>query len=538
PSTLPLWGSYWWVLFNNYKFPYKGFQKLAEKYKTKILGLHLGSFPTVVVSDYENVKQVLTRPEFQGRVQMSIINDRTYGKNIAQPVPERNFRPAGKRLNRLSHSGGSSMFFARRHFLQYVVVLLLFVERHVTIRFLANGVLFVDGPVWEEQRRFSLRYLRDYGLGRRFSSMENIIAEEIQDMVDLLDGRRKDEQLFSNGLAVVPDIFYPLFLNTLWYMFIGDRFHVSDSKLLKYFYNKAMRHQRSIEVTGGAVGLTPWLKYISTYFGYQDLVDSAKDILQIIDVSTKLLNDKAVTQQSATLSEDYNRSFVDNYIKEMNERKKTGEPSTFTEEQIRVLMMDYVLPGSTTPNAAMIFVVVFLLNHPEVQEKMQQQLDAVVGRDRLPNLDDRAKLPYIDAVLREAMRLRPVLPLSVGRKALEDTELGGYSIPKGTALLVNVWASQTDPEFWDDPLAFRPERFLDNEGNLLKKDCTFPFGGGKRLCTGETSSRHFMFMLLATLMQSYTMKGAPGQPLPTTEPDMSGILLTKKSFLVRFEPRT
>ncbi|XP_069682419.1 probable cytochrome P450 304a1 [Periplaneta americana] len=474
PSTLPLWGSYWWVLFNNYKFPYKGFQKLAEKYKTKILGLHLGSFPTVVVSDYENVKQVLTRPEFQGRVQMSIINDRTYGKNI--------------------------------------------------------GVLFVDGPVWEEQRRFSLRYLRDYGLGRRFSSMENIIAEEIQDMVDLLDGRRKDEQLFSNGLAVVPDIFYPLFLNTLWYMFIGDRFHVSDSKLLKYFYNKAMRHQRSIEVTGGAVGLTPWLKYISTYFGYQDLVDSAKDILQIID--------KAVTQQSATLSEDYNRSFVDNYIKEMNERKKTGEPSTFTEEQIRVLMMDYVLPGSTTPNAAMIFVVVFLLNHPEVQEKMQQQLDAVVGRDRLPNLDDRAKLPYIDAVLREAMRLRPVLPLSVGRKALEDTELGGYSIPKGTALLVNVWASQTDPEFWDDPLAFRPERFLDNEGNLLKKDCTFPFGGGKRLCTGETSSRHFMFMLLATLMQSYTMKGAPGQPLPTTEPDMSGILLTKKSFLVRFEPRT
>jgi hypothetical protein len=79
-----VWGSYWQLLLNNFKFTHIGLHKLAQKYSTKILGLYLGPFPTVVVNDYENIRQVLTRPEFQGRVKLFIIDARTYNKNLGE----------------------------------------------------------------------------------------------------------------------------------------------------------------------------------------------------------------------------------------------------------------------------------------------------------------------------------------------------------------------------------------------------------------------------------------------------------------------
>jgi hypothetical protein len=79
-----VWGSYWFVLLSNFKFTHVGFHNLAQKYRTKILGLYLGPFPTVVVSDYENIRQVLTRPEFQGRVKVPVVDMRTYNKNLGE----------------------------------------------------------------------------------------------------------------------------------------------------------------------------------------------------------------------------------------------------------------------------------------------------------------------------------------------------------------------------------------------------------------------------------------------------------------------
>jgi hypothetical protein len=84
PPRLPVWGSYWFLLLNHFKFTHIGLHKLAQKYRTNILGLYLGSLPTVVVHDYENIRQVLTRPEFQGRVRLFINDVRTYNKNLGE----------------------------------------------------------------------------------------------------------------------------------------------------------------------------------------------------------------------------------------------------------------------------------------------------------------------------------------------------------------------------------------------------------------------------------------------------------------------
>jgi len=89
PPRLPVWGSYWFVLQKNYKYIYIGLYKLAQKYKTSILGLYFGAFPAVVVHDYDSIRQVLTRPEFQGRLKVPVFNMRTYNKNLGEYFPLR-----------------------------------------------------------------------------------------------------------------------------------------------------------------------------------------------------------------------------------------------------------------------------------------------------------------------------------------------------------------------------------------------------------------------------------------------------------------
>jgi len=89
PPRLPVWGSYWFVLLKNFKYTYKGFHKLAQKYKTSVLGLFLGSFAAVVVHDYDSIRQILTRPEFQGRIKVPVFHMRTYTKNLGAYFPAR-----------------------------------------------------------------------------------------------------------------------------------------------------------------------------------------------------------------------------------------------------------------------------------------------------------------------------------------------------------------------------------------------------------------------------------------------------------------
>ncbi|PNF32313.1 hypothetical protein B7P43_G16248 [Cryptotermes secundus] len=379
PPRLPVWGSYWLLLLKNFKFLHIGFHKLAQKYNTKILGLYLGSFPAVVVNDYKNIREVLTRPEFQGRVKLFILNLRTYNKNL--------------------------------------------------------GITLADDGMWENQRRFSLRHMRDFGFGRRFAELEDIGKEEIQDMLDLLNGRREDKEVFSDGLALAPGLFYPVFFNALWFIISGHRFPINEHQNLRYFTRQALRFVRSIDVTGSAVVQTPWIRHVMPYYcGFTDLMEGTSNILKYIK--------EAVTEHKATYSEEHMRDFIDVYLKEMS-TQKTQEASFFSEEQLHVVCMDFLIPAIIVTTSILSFSIAFLLNYPAVQTKMQQELDTEVGRDRLPSLDDRARLPYNEAFLREVMRKVSIVPMAVGHRATEDTQLSGYNIPKVSSCtyISKFWSS-------------------------------------------------------------------------------------------------
>lgn len=201
--------------------------------------------------------------------------------------------------------------------------------------------------------------------------------------------------------------------------------------------------------------------------------------------------------------------------------------------------VDYMLPALSTLPAALSFMLQRWIAQPDVLRRIQAEIDTVVGRGRLPELDDRARLPYTEAALRETLRLRTIIPSGFPHRALRDTRLGGFDVPRGAFVVTNLQAAHWDAaQYGDDALRFRPERFLDaHTGELrLGSDTTLPFGAGKRLCAGETFSRNMLFVLSAALAQNFDARVEEGWS-PDVDELRTGIVSVPAEMWVRFEPR-
>jgi cytochrome P450 len=148
-----------------------------------------------------------------------------------------------------------------------------------------------------------------------------------------------------------------------------------------------------------------------------------------------------------------------------------------------------------------------MIANPEIQRRAQDQLDAVIGRDRPPTFADAPNLPYIQALVKETLRWRPALPLGVPHSTTEDNWYEGMFIPKGTLCFANLWHCNRDPAaYGDDGAIFKPERFLDEHGRLIpgpaetrdEGHCTFGFG--RRACVGKHMANETLFISMATVL--------------------------------------
>lgn len=174
---------------------------------------------------------------------------------------------------------------------------------------------------------------------------------------------------------------------------------------------------------------------------------------------------------------DAPRSFISSFLYEM--RSRTRDMS-FTEQQLLALCIDLFQAGSETSSNTLGFGLIYVLHHPYVVDKMRKELDFVVGKERLPALSDRSQLRYTEAVVCEILRMSTVAPLGIAHRTLHTTRLGKYIIPRGTLAMVSLNSLHMDKEYWGDPEVFRPERFMDFEGNLIQHDAFLPFGSGKK----------------------------------------------------------
>ena len=171
-------------------------------------------------------------------------------------------------------------------------------------------------------------------------------------------------------------------------------------------------------------------------------------------------------------------------------------------------LQEIVGAGVETTSAAIDWGMSELLSHPSVIEKLRDELNIVVGRERHVEVSDIPHLPYLRAVVKETFRMHPPAPLLIPHMSLHACEdVGGYRIPKGTIVLINLWAIGHDPNVWkDDPDIFMPERFLDDCSSMDVKGKHFeviPFGSGRRICPGMNLALSIVEITLANLVHAF-----------------------------------
>ncbi|CAG7731927.1 unnamed protein product, partial [Allacma fusca] len=188
-------------------------------------------------------------------------------------------------------------------------------------------------------------------------------------------------------------------------------------------------------------------------------------------------------------------------------------------ESLRLTVSDLFIAGSETTASSLNWAVLFLTKFPEIQKKVQTEILQVVGESRTPTVADRSNMPFTEAFVNETLRKSSHTTYGVMHRALQDTELNGYLIPKGSWVNCFQYYIHHDPRIWGDPENFRPERFLttDSDGiqTVKKFDEFLPFSIGKRLCIGEQLAKDELFVFLTCLYQVFDTHFDPNDTHPS-----------------------
>ena len=328
------------------------------------------------------------------------------------------------------------------------------------------GLIFSSGDTWKEQRKFSLSILRSFGVGKR--SFENEIATESKYLIQELHS--------MNGKAINPaHLFGNAVANVICSVTFGRRCNYEDKdfKQMLELVELILQHEIGVALVTTQFPILVRMPFgpIRTFRNY--LLEYRQCIRNVIE------------EHQATFNNENLRDFIDVYFQQIYLKKEQGIDTKLNEDNMEATLEDLFLGGSETSANTLKWSILLMISYPNVQSRVQRELDDVVGRSRLPILADRPSLPYTEATIQEIMRYGSIAPLGAPHYTHVDTTFRGYKIPEGTVVLGNLWSISRDPTLWndDDIGMFNPERFLDANCNTIRKpEHHIVFGSGK-LCS-------------------------------------------------------
>ncbi|XP_070556483.1 cytochrome P450 2U1-like [Ptychodera flava] len=261
---------------------------------------------------------------------------------------------------------------------------------------------------------------------------------------------------------------------------------------------------------GTLADFEPIFKYIPT--------NAIRQIKKVTNTWLRFIQSK-IDDHRINIQEGSVSDAVHDALKFQAELKCKDQADELTDVHVRQIIADIFGGGIDTTTQTMIWCLAYSVSHPDVQAKVHKEIDDVIGKDCLLLLSDKAKLPYCEAVILEVMRIRIISALSLPHETTENTSIGGYNIPKGTQIWTNLWNLHMDEEYWKEPEKFCPERFLDDEGNVQKRQESYlPFSAGRRMCIGEVLARNSMFLIFTCLFQQFTLSPIKGKGKPSLGP--------------------
>ncbi|XP_035711491.1 cytochrome P450 2C15 [Folsomia candida] len=378
------------------------------------------------------------------------------------------------------------------------------------------GLGLLEGKDWKEMRRFTLRCLRDMGFGKR--SMEGMMQEQVQEICSFL---RKN---LGKPLYLKP-ILELAVVNSTWTLMTSEKFDIEDpaKRDLMQILSDAVSDQNIV----GVGAFLPWLAKLAP-----DLTGYTTG-LKLLAAPEQLARD-VISSHVATHSQGQERDFIDMALTKIY---TTTDPKSvfygdFGLRNLHYTLLDLFFASSDTISSTLGWAFTYLACYPKVQAKIQMEIDQCVGRSRMPCIEDRSRMPYVEATMQEVLRKSSMVPLGLMHTALEDTHFKGYFIPKRTVFIFNLYQIHHEKKYWGDPDNFRPERFLCEDGTFRRDDHVIPFLVGKRSCPGESLAMNEFFLFLTGILQNFNFELQPGQSPPYLGPRSGFVLSPPKHELL------
>ena len=464
PGSLPVLGAIHHLSDNLLE----SFLQLRAKYGN-IFGLRIGPTPTVVISDFKTCVRVFKDANFSARP--------TYLTEVMGSV--------------MTRAGDDSCP--------------------------NKGVVFSSGKTWDEQRKFVLKKLSEFGVGK--SRLEETITEQCELLVKAL---RKDS---DKGCVHLASRFSISIVNSIWKIVTGNQFELDDP-LVHSIYKGIDQFIDSNRLIGVFM-VFPWLRHLISYLGgaLSTMKTNVRDLM------------KNIVDKHIMASTGIDSDVVDAYISKINETHDIS--SSFYGRKGRTNLEQNMLElfgaGANPVSTTLSFCFLYLARNPALQEKVFNEIKENVG-DANISMEDVSRLPYTNAFIHEIMRITAINFIGTPHMNFKDAKIGDYHVPAGTTVFSFLYYILNDPTYWKNPEQFRPERFIDANGNFAKDERLIPFLVGRRQCLGMALAQSEMFLFFTYLVRQFRFMEDTACPLPEPKPTM-GFVMGCPDYKLRIEDR-
>ncbi|XP_036202842.1 cytochrome P450 2A13-like isoform X2 [Myotis myotis] len=358
------------------------------------------------------------------------------------------------------------------------------------------------------------------------------VKEALVDQAEEFSGRGKQatfDWLFKGyGAFIDPTFFLSRTVsNVISSIVFGDRFDYEDKEFLSLLRMMLGSFQFTATPTGQLYEMfSSVMKHLP---GPQQ--QAFKELQGLEDFIAK-----KVEQNQRTLDPNSPRDFIDSFLIRMQEEQKHPN-SEFHMKNLVMTTLNLFFAGTETVSTTLRYGFLLLMKHPDVEAKVHEEIDRVIGKNRQPKFEDRAKMPYTEAVIHEIQRFGDMIPMGVARRVTKDTKFWNFLLPKGTEVFPMLGSVLRDPKFFSNPGDFNPQHFLDEKGQFKKNDAFVPFSIGKRSCFGEGLARMELFLLLTNIMQNFRFKSPQSPKDIDMSPKHVGFATIPRNYTMSFMPR-
>ncbi|KAG0605005.1 hypothetical protein M758_9G025200 [Ceratodon purpureus] len=441
-------------LFSLGRYPYKTLREFALK-NGELLYLRMGSIPCIVVNSAAMAKEVVTKHDLQ---------------------------------------------FAHRPTKLFSYILL----NHKDI--IANSY----GPSWRHLRMICTS---QFFTKKRLSSYEVGRTQEIHTLIKFILEKSRSEDRVVN----VPFQLKNTATNIISRMVFNKRLFVEGEGCNA---KDAERYQEILKMhfTSYAIFVIsdyiPCLSFITRLQGTRERMQNIADTIH--KKLDEILDLEGREQRRKNLNEEEEANCEKDFVDLLLETPSHDGVGTLDHVTIRAVVLDMLFAGAETQSSTIEWVMAYLLRHRDVMQRAQAEVDNVVGSERVVQETDLEHLPYLDAVVKEVMRVQPSAPIGVNHESREECRVAGYNLPARTRLIFNIHAIHRDPSVYDRPKEFDPSRFLNASSEGLQYQL-MPFGAGRRICPGMPLANINMTHILAHLLHSFDWDLPDGEELDLVE---------------------